>query len=74
MTLMTLKETAVYLRISTLTAYRMVKDRTLPAVKIGGQWKIIREKLDSVIQQEFGASLGAGPSNFIKKMKSKRMK
>jgi len=67
MTLMTLKETAKYLRISDMTCYRMVQTGSIPAAKIGGTWKIHQERLDSIIHKEFGASLSSGRSRSKKK-------
>jgi excisionase family DNA binding protein len=44
--LLTLAELARLLRVSTRTAYRYVYDGTVPAVKVGGRWRIPRELLD----------------------------
>lgn len=69
MTLMTLKETAKYLRISDMTCYRMVQAGSIPAAKIGGTWKIHQERLDSIIHKEFGAKLDSGRSRCTKTRK-----
>jgi excisionase family DNA binding protein len=44
--LMTVKETAKYLRIPLPTAYHLVQRGQLPAIQIGGRWRIKRSLLD----------------------------
>jgi len=44
--LLTLRELAAYLRVSMRTAYQLAMDGTVPAVKVGGQWRIARSELD----------------------------
>jgi excisionase family DNA binding protein len=44
--LMTVKETAEYLRIPLPTVYYLVQRGQLPAVQIGGRWRIKKEALD----------------------------
>jgi excisionase family DNA binding protein len=44
--LLTLGELAVYLRVSRTTAYQLVTTGKVPAVKVGGQWRIPRAELD----------------------------
>ncbi len=48
---MNVKEVASYLRIKPQTAYRLVQQGKLPAVKIGGQWKIKKEHLDQMFNE-----------------------
>ena len=48
---MNVKEVASYLRIKRQTAYRLVQQGKLPAVKIGGQWKIKKEHLDQMFNE-----------------------
>jgi excisionase family DNA binding protein len=43
---LTLRELASYLRVSLRTAYQLVADGDVPAVKIGGQWRIPRAALE----------------------------
>ena len=43
---MTVKETAEYLRIPLPTVYYLVQRGQLPAVQIGGRWRIKRSLLD----------------------------
>jgi len=44
--LMTVKETAEYLRIPLPTVYYLVKRGQLPAIHIGGRWRLKRSLLD----------------------------
>ena len=45
-TVMTIGETAAYLRLSENSIYRLVQDGTLPAARIGRTWRVSREALD----------------------------
>lgn len=44
--LMTLEEVADYLRLSNDTVYRMANTGTIPASKVGNQWRFRREDVD----------------------------
>ena len=44
--LLTVKETAEYLRIPLPTVYYLVQRGQLPAIQIGGRWRIKKESLD----------------------------
>src|SRR6185295_3632829 len=44
--LMTVKETAAYLRIPLPTVYYLVQRGQLPAIQIGGRWRVKRDLLD----------------------------
>ena len=46
---MTVKETAEYLRIPLPTVYYLVQRGQLPAIQIGGRWRIKRSLLDSQV-------------------------
>lgn len=49
---MTIKETATFLKMSERTVYLMAKDGRLPgAVKVGGSWRVLREKLMDWLEQ-----------------------
>jgi excisionase family DNA binding protein len=43
---LTLGELALYLRVSRTTAYQLVTTGKVPAVKVGGQWRIPRMELE----------------------------
>jgi len=49
---MTLEEVADYLRVHPSTVYRMAKTQSLPAFKIGSDWRFNRESIDSWREQE----------------------
>jgi excisionase family DNA binding protein len=53
--LMTVKETSVYLRIPLPTVYYLVQRGQLPAVQIGGRWRIKRSLLDRDVLKSEGA-------------------
>jgi excisionase family DNA binding protein len=44
--IMTLEEVASYLRVHPSTVYRMVKNHSIPAFKIGSDWRFNRESID----------------------------
>ncbi len=44
--LMTVKETSVYLRIPLPTVYYLVQRGQLPAIQIGGRWRVKKDALD----------------------------
>ena len=43
--LMTLREVARMLRLSRQTLYKMLKEGSIPAVKIGSQWRFEQEQV-----------------------------
>lgn len=43
--LLTAKEVAALLRVSSQTLYKMLEQGEIPAVKIGSQWRFDREKI-----------------------------
>ncbi len=47
-TIMDIKEVSRYLKIKEQTIYRLAQQGKIPAIKIGGQWKIKREHIDSM--------------------------
>ena len=50
--LMTVKETAKYLRIPLPTVYYLVQRGQLPAIQIGGRWRIKKDALDKDVLKE----------------------
>lgn len=47
---MTVKELSDYLRLDRMTIYKMLKERTIPASRIGHQWRFFREDIDRWIR------------------------
>lgn len=50
--LMTIDEVAAYMRVSRFTIYRLAKDRSIPATKIGRQWRFQREEIDQWVRDQ----------------------
>ncbi|MCD6100206.1 MAG: helix-turn-helix domain-containing protein, partial [Candidatus Marinimicrobia bacterium] len=46
-----IKEVANYLKIKEQTVYRLVQQGKIPALKIGGQWKIKKEHIDRLFDE-----------------------
>ena len=49
---MTLKEVAKYLGLHVMTVYKLTRERRVPAVKIGGQWRFKRGVLDDWLENQ----------------------
>jgi excisionase family DNA binding protein len=45
--LLTLNELADYLRVGRRTAWQLVNEGAVPAVKVRGQWRILRAEVDA---------------------------
>jgi len=54
-TLMTIEELASYLRVTRRTIYDWLKHNKIPAVKLIGQWRFRKEKIDAWIQRQESA-------------------
>lgn len=50
--LLTPLEVAAYLAVNPKTVYRLLKDRRLPAYRVGGQWRFKRELIDAWMAQD----------------------
>jgi len=51
--LMTINEVAAYMQVSRFTVYRLAKDHTIPATKIGRQWRFQKEEIDQWIRNQY---------------------
>ena len=49
-TVLTLEEAAEFLKVHPSTIYRLLKKQTIPAFKIGSDWRFNQESLDSMDQ------------------------
>ena len=49
--IMDVKDAANYLRIKERTLYSLVKNRKVPGIKIGGQWRFKRSQLDGMLEE-----------------------
>jgi excisionase family DNA binding protein len=50
--LMTIEDLAAYLKVSRRTIYEWLKLNKVPALKIVGQWRFKREKIDAWMEQQ----------------------
>jgi excisionase family DNA binding protein len=50
--LMTIDELAGYLKVSRRTIYDWLKHNKIPALKLVGQWRFQRERIDAWMQQQ----------------------
>ena len=62
--LLTIKETAAYLRIPLPTVYYLVQRGSLPAIQIGGRWRVRRSALDRDVLRKDRAD-GGQPSVLV---------
>lgn len=51
--IMTVKELAKYLKMKEVTIYRCAQEGRLPGIKIRGQWRFDRNKIDQMINQSY---------------------
>ncbi len=49
--MMDIKDVANYLKIKEQTVYRLAQNGKIPALKIGGQWKVKKEHLDRMFDE-----------------------
>ena len=54
--LLTLAEAARLLHVSTRTLQRMIRSSNLPALKVGGQWRVRESQLTEWIERREGAA------------------
>ncbi len=68
---MTVKELADYLRLDRMTLYKMLKEHTIPAARIGHQWRFFRADIDAWIRSHqrtvAGSCIKCGKPLTIKK-------
>ena len=55
--IMDIREVASYLKMREQTVYRLVKRGKLPALKIGGSWKVKKEHLDRLFDEMLSEKL-----------------
>ena len=58
--IMGIKEVADYLNMKEQTVYRLVQQRKIPALKIGGQWKAKKEHIDKMFDELLQEKLNEG--------------
>lgn len=58
--MMTVRETATYLRVSRATIYRLARDEEIPAVQVGRSWRFSRALLDEWLDHKMHGQDGLG--------------
>jgi excisionase family DNA binding protein len=53
---------ARYLRITRATLYKLAKEKKVPGLKIGGQWRFSKDRLDELFQEGFQLDREKAPS------------
>lgn len=56
---MTVKELSDYLRLDRMTIYKMLKEYTVPAARIGHQWRFFRDDIDAWIRSNQHTTAGS---------------
>ncbi len=51
-TLMTIEDLADYLKVSRRTIYEWLRHNKIPAVKLVGQWRFRKEKIDDWVEHQ----------------------
>ena len=51
-TLMTIDDLAVYLKVTKRTIYEWLKEKRIPAMKLVGQWRFKKEKIDAWLESQ----------------------
>jgi excisionase family DNA binding protein len=52
---------AKYLRITRATLYKLAKEKKVPGLKIGGQWRFSKDRLDELFQEGFRQERSRSP-------------
>lgn len=63
--LLTVKEVAIYLRVSRVTVWRWCQQGLIPASRVGHHWRIRRANLLSLFEMHPSTSLSLTDSNSI---------
>lgn len=50
--LMTIEDLAAYLKVSRRTIYEWLKDNKVPALKLIGQWRFKKDKIDAWLEHK----------------------
>ena len=63
--IMTLKETAEYLRINPSALYKFAREGTVPASKVGNRWRFQREVIDQWLREQAQRSASIPPTILV---------
>jgi excisionase family DNA binding protein len=58
--LMNIKEAAVYMRLNSMTVYKLARKRAIPAFKIGGNWRFKKDILDEWLLKQSSVGTNKG--------------
>jgi len=61
--ILTIKQVALYLRVTDRTIYRLAAAKKIPAFKVGGMWRFSRGDIDGWIAKQTASALGDQGSN-----------
>ena len=61
--ILTIKQVALYLRVTDRTIYRLAAAKKIPAFKVGGMWRFSRGDIDGWIAQQTASALGDQGNN-----------
>jgi excisionase family DNA binding protein len=50
--ILTVKEVAVFLKLTEKTAYRLAADGKIPGFKVGGSWRFRRDEIEKMTRSE----------------------
>ena len=50
--LLTIDEVATYMQVSRFTVYRLAKEHSIPATKIGRQWRFQKEEIEQWMREK----------------------
>ncbi len=50
--LLTIDEVAAYMQVSRFTVYRLAKEHSIPASKIGRQWRFQKEEIEQWMREQ----------------------
>jgi len=65
--ILTVRETAAYLRVHPGTIYRLAKRSSLPAFKVGSDWRFASDILDRWLQEQSASGKGLPRSPRVKR-------
>ena len=59
--LLTTREVELLIRLNRVTIYRLIREGSFPAIKVGGQWRFPRGAVEAWLESQSSANLPAAP-------------
>jgi len=56
--ILTIKQVAEYLKVTDRTIYRLAAAKKIPAFKVGGTWRFLRQEIDQWIKRQTAEAQG----------------